>query len=613
MLLLVLYGTAVTEHDPGAPLLRGFVLLVLVGAWLWLPRLTPREASRRGRAWSPPWGSSRCPWPPPSTPSGPGGTTATGSCSATGRAVTFDWTHSLRAARLAARRHHPAEHQVRPAALLEGRDARRLRRLPLAAHRRAAAPATSCPGLPATRPPEGRRWNYFEYNPRWDAQFRVTVRSLSSQLVVGAGITYEVDGRRRRAQRRTTAPRSAPTTIRSSAATPTPCGPTRPTRRRRRCAARPGDSPSSLLQYTHGGAARSAGESALDPGRLSPRRVRPRRRCRCRCATAPSGSDRGRATTPRCATRRYARAYRLALELTARRGHHLRRGEGGGELPPAQLPLQRAAAQRATCRSTAFLFEDRIGYCQQFSGAMALMLRMAGIPARVAAGFSPGSYNRDSGEYRVRDLDAHSWVEVYFNGIGWVPFDPTPTAAPAESQSSGLGATSAAARRRGRGALPRRGRATSERAGGGDAGAARRRGGRAGLVGARARSLLAAGAAAAAVRARSRAPPERSERRHGGGAARRAAPRARAARLLASGGHHPARRSSAASAAASGPASARYAAALRAHRFDPRAPDGARAWPSAVRCGASSPRAAGCAAGCAACSRFRLAVRARFS
>ena len=40
------------------------------------------------------------------------------------------------------------------------------------------------------------------------------------------------------------------------------------------------------------------------------------------------------------------------------------------------------------------------------------MLRMAGIPARVAAGFSPGSYNRDTGEYRVRDLDAHSWVEV---------------------------------------------------------------------------------------------------------------------------------------------------------------------------------------------------------
>jgi transglutaminase-like putative cysteine protease len=74
---------------------------------------------------------------------------------------------------------------------------------------------------------------------------------------------------------------------------------------------------------------------------------------------------------------------------------------------------------------------------------MALMLRMAGIPARVAAGFAPGSFNRDSGEYRVRDLDAHSWVEVYFNGIGWVTFDPTPAAAPAEAQAADRSRTSA--------------------------------------------------------------------------------------------------------------------------------------------------------------------------
>ena len=48
--LLVLYGTAVTEHDPGEPLLRGLALLVLVAAWLWLPRLGPREALAGGRA-----------------------------------------------------------------------------------------------------------------------------------------------------------------------------------------------------------------------------------------------------------------------------------------------------------------------------------------------------------------------------------------------------------------------------------------------------------------------------------------------------------------------------------------------------------------------------------
>jgi hypothetical protein len=83
-----------------------------------------------------------------------------------------------------------------------------------------------------------------------------------------------------------------------------------------------------------------------------------------------------------------------------------------------------------------FLLVDRIGYCQQFSGSMALMLRTLGIPARVAAGFSPGE--RDGDRFTVRDSDAHSWVEVYFSGIGWVPFDPTPSDAPAQSQAAGL-------------------------------------------------------------------------------------------------------------------------------------------------------------------------------
>ena len=88
------------------------------------------------------------------------------------------------------------------------------------------------------------------------------------------------------------------------------------------------------------------------------------------------------------------------------------------------------------------------------------MLRMAGIPARVAAGFSPGSYNKDTREYRVRDLDAHSWVEVWFTGIGWVPFDPTPARSPAQSQSSAL-ATSAAAADAGEVRLTRQGAAAS--------------------------------------------------------------------------------------------------------------------------------------------------------
>jgi protein-glutamine gamma-glutamyltransferase len=75
----------------------------------------------------------------------------------------------------------------------------------------------------------------------------------------------------------------------------------------------------------------------------------------------------------------------------------------------------------------AFLFSERSGYCQQFSGAMALMLRMDGIPARVAAGFLSGSRESSGGRYDVTAEDAHEWVEVFFAGIGWVPFNPTPT------------------------------------------------------------------------------------------------------------------------------------------------------------------------------------------
>ena len=73
-----------------------------------------------------------------------------------------------------------------------------------------------------------------------------------------------------------------------------------------------------------------------------------------------------------------------------------------------------------------FVLESKRGYCQQFAGAMALMLRLVGVPARVAAGFTSGEYSREKGEWTVTDRNAHTWVEVYFPGHGWLPFDPTP-------------------------------------------------------------------------------------------------------------------------------------------------------------------------------------------
>ena len=71
-----------------------------------------------------------------------------------------------------------------------------------------------------------------------------------------------------------------------------------------------------------------------------------------------------------------------------------------------------------------FVAHTKRGYCQHFAGAMALMLRYLGIPSRVAVGFASGNYRH--GEWVVSDRDAHMWVEVWFRGWGWVPFDPTP-------------------------------------------------------------------------------------------------------------------------------------------------------------------------------------------
>jgi hypothetical protein len=75
-----------------------------------------------------------------------------------------------------------------------------------------------------------------------------------------------------------------------------------------------------------------------------------------------------------------------------------------------------------------FLTRIHAGYCQMFSGAMALVLRLHGVPARIAVGFTEGEKPAKAGEpWVVMDRNAHAWVEVYFPGWGWIPFDPTPT------------------------------------------------------------------------------------------------------------------------------------------------------------------------------------------
>ncbi len=72
-----------------------------------------------------------------------------------------------------------------------------------------------------------------------------------------------------------------------------------------------------------------------------------------------------------------------------------------------------------------FLFDLRKGYCDYYASAMVVLSRAAGIPARLAIGYASGTYNLNSKRFLVTQADAHSWVEVYFPGIGWVPFEPT--------------------------------------------------------------------------------------------------------------------------------------------------------------------------------------------
>jgi len=71
-----------------------------------------------------------------------------------------------------------------------------------------------------------------------------------------------------------------------------------------------------------------------------------------------------------------------------------------------------------------FLLEVREGYCEQFAAAMAAMARVAGIPSRVAVGFTSGVPAGD--HWEVGSKDAHAWPELYFPGVGWVRFEPTP-------------------------------------------------------------------------------------------------------------------------------------------------------------------------------------------
>jgi transglutaminase-like putative cysteine protease len=89
-----------------------------------------------------------------------------------------------------------------------------------------------------------------------------------------------------------------------------------------------------------------------------------------------------------------------------------------------------------------FLFETRSGFCEHYASAFTLMMRMAGIPARVVTGYQGGWYNETGDYLLVRQSDAHAWSEIWLEGFGWNRIDPTAAVAPERIDDGSLDAFS---------------------------------------------------------------------------------------------------------------------------------------------------------------------------
>lgn len=403
-----------TIMEPDAPALEGIVLFVLLAGFLWLERLPRRHVpfaagllllAVLGGAVGVPYLDRKEPWvdvqelvggldrPDPAR---------------------FDWSQSYgpldwpRTGREVLRITSPVESYWK-AQNLDGFDGVRWIR---------AAPAD--PFTPESEVPAPAR-----ANRDWRASVRVTVREFSTSDVVGAGTTTGFE------QEPTNfSPGTSPGTWVSDEPLEPGDGYVAetivPRPRQAALSTAPADYPASLQQYL------LVGLPQQDPARPSLYEPGPS------VVFAPPFGSSGPGSPQAIVAKRqfdaspyadtYALAQRIASGATTPYAYvqrvlgYFRRGFAYSETPPRrQLPIE------------AFLFRDRAGYCQQFAGAAALLLRMGGLPARVSAGFTSGSRDGARDEYVVRDYDAHAWVEVWFPQIGWVQFDPTPSTAPAIS------------------------------------------------------------------------------------------------------------------------------------------------------------------------------------
>lgn len=410
VVLVGLYAVAVTWDAPSAEVLRGLPLLILIAAWIWLPVLKARSALPAALAVLAA-GLVAVPLASRVQAADPIIDYKRWSLFGNQPDVEFDWSHS----------YGPLDWPQRGTVVLELRAGRPLYWKTATIDVFDGTRWRDAPELAfelSERVPDeeltGATTEMVETNGGWREMFRVNIRGLASDVLVTSGTTLQVNG--------------------VEPAGPLPNGTIVPTA----LPLRRGDS------YTVTAYVPDPSEAEL---RASPGRY-PRDLERYVSFLLPYD---GFTTDPPSATARIgdfsseaaqrmrqqlqgtplAEVYELARRLTASAPSpfdavaaiedHLKENYTYSQnVPEHRHPIP------------AFLFEDRAGYCQHFAGAMALMLRMVGIPARVVSGFAPGVQDEEEpSRYTVRDLDAHSWVEVWFNGIGWVTFDPTPSAAPA--------------------------------------------------------------------------------------------------------------------------------------------------------------------------------------
>lgn len=418
--LLIAYGSGVTSLDLGAWPLRGAALLLLVAAYLWLPRVSLRRRDTlaalaavagccvaalpfaAGLDARDPWVDYRN-WDWFSAPSD---------------GTSFRWDHT----------YGPITWARSGIKLFEVRSDE--------PHYWKAESLTRFDGLRWIRVRSGISGGPERDIPdpireSWNEQLRFTIGEFETSTVIGAGTTYRVDSDRAIAESPDGTVRILDSALREGDSYRVYSYVPDPSAEAMR--ASPRKYPESMVDYMRFELP-SADQSGLEPPDFSDGN-RVESFTDHTIAPPLANEPFSAADEERIRSSPYGRMFRLSRRLAAGQAttydivktieRHLQREYEYSEEPPTRkYPLP------------AFLFRDRIGYCQQFSGAMALMLRMNGIPARVATGFSPGQLNQATDRYEVRDFDAHSWVEVWFADIGWVPFDPTPSQAPASSQSS---------------------------------------------------------------------------------------------------------------------------------------------------------------------------------